>query len=89
MLVRRRRRRYLSRVSVIDDSGLDVASGDPEPWATAMRELLANELPPEPRSRNRAVAAIFLIVGLVAVGILLVLVGSALGSDPAGGCGGG
>ena len=76
-------------VSVVDDTGLDVTTGDPEPWAAEMRELLAQELPPEPRSRNRVAAALFLIFGLVAVGILLVLVGSALGSNPAGGCGGG
>jgi hypothetical protein len=76
-------------VSVVDDTGRDVATGDPEPWAAEMRELLGQGLPPEPRSRNRTVAAIFLIVGLVAVGVLLMLAGSALGSDPTGGCGGG
>ena len=78
-------------MSVIDDSGLDVAaSGDPEPWAAQLREMLAGEVPfEEPSTRRRSIAAIFLIFGLIAVGILILLVGSALGSDPTGGCGGG
>jgi hypothetical protein len=50
--------------------------------------LSVDELPPEPR-RHRAVGAILLIVGLVVAGILIILVGSALGADPSGGCGGG
>lgn len=71
-----RRRSYLSDVSVTDDHDVSVLDA-------------AAELPPEPRTRNRAVVAVLLVLGLVAVGILLILVGSALGSDPTGGCGGG
>jgi hypothetical protein len=91
MLARDPPQGYLSGVSVVDDSGLSVATGDAEPWAAALRELTADEaaMPPEPGRRNRAIAAILLIVGLIAVGILLILVGSALGSDSVGGCGGG
>ena len=70
------RRVYLLHVSLLDDHDVSVLD-------------YAAELPPEPGTRRRAIAAILLIVGLVAVGILLILVGSALGSDPAGGCGGG
>jgi hypothetical protein len=78
-------------VSVIDDSGIDVASDDSEPWAAAMREMLAGEVSfePPPNTLRRAAAAICVILGLIAVGILLLLVGSALGSGAGGGCGGG
>lgn len=69
---------------------MTVATGDPDPWNAQLRELLASEVPFEQTStRRRAIAAIFLIFGLIAVGILILLVGSALGSGPGGGCGGG
>ena len=77
-------------MSVVDDSRPEVAAGDADPWAAAMRELLANELPPEQTDvRRRAIMAIVVILGLVIAGVLIIMVGAALGAAPTGGCGGG
>jgi hypothetical protein len=60
-------------------------------YGASVTELWAapiDDLPPE-RTRHRWIIALVMIVGLVTAGWLIVFVGYALGSAPAGGCGGG